>query len=92
MYPHDNMTLEPVELGASIFVAVNKNMMRASDEFNLTRIKFAADDNEQMGIWDGKEFLFTVSDLAGSPTVLLAYMTCSKEPKGTGTLDRGSTH
>ena len=62
MYPHDDMTLEPVELGASIFVAVNKNMMRASDEFNLTRIKFATDDNEQMGIWDGKEFLFTVSN------------------------------
>ncbi|VDC01974.1 unnamed protein product [Peniophora sp. CBMAI 1063] len=59
VYPYDDMTLEPVELGASIFVAVNKNMMRASDEFNLTRINFAADDNEQMGIWDGKEFLFT---------------------------------
>ncbi|KZV76911.1 FAD/NAD(P)-binding domain-containing protein [Peniophora sp. CONT] len=59
VYPYDDMTLEPVELGASIFVAVNKNMMRASDEFNFTRIKFAADANEQMGIWDGKEFLFT---------------------------------
>ena len=85
------MTLEPVELGASIFVAVNRNMMRASDEFYLTRIKFAADDNEQMGIWDGKEFLFTVSDLAGRLATLLAYMACSKEPKETGTLDRGLT-
>jgi prenylcysteine oxidase/farnesylcysteine lyase len=44
-----------VELGASIFVKANKNMMRAAKEFNLTLNKFDDDDNE-VGIWDGERF------------------------------------
>lgn len=60
MYPFNNMTLKPIELGASIFVKVNKNMYRASEEFNLERVAFDAEES-QMGIWDGEQFLLTVS-------------------------------
>lgn len=52
--------MKPIELGASIFVRVNKNLWRASDEFNLTRLNFEEEDST-MGIWDGQNFLLTVS-------------------------------
>ena len=38
----------------------NKNLWRATEEFGLERIDFGDDDNV-MGIWDGKEFVLTVS-------------------------------
>ena len=60
VHPYNDKTLEPVELGASIFVEVNRNLWRASEEFNLTRIDYAAGGNDQLGIWDGTQFLFTV--------------------------------
>ncbi|KAI1792233.1 FAD/NAD(P)-binding domain-containing protein [Ganoderma leucocontextum] len=60
VYPYDDPSLEPHELGASIFVKANKNMWRAVDEFGLERVKFDGDDDEGvMGIWDGHEFLLT---------------------------------
>ena len=62
MYPYDNTSYVPVELGASVFVEVNKNMWRAVDEFNLTRTNFK-DEDEVMGIWDGEKFLLTVRRL-----------------------------
>jgi prenylcysteine oxidase / farnesylcysteine lyase len=52
--------MKPMELGASIFVRANKNLWRASDEFNLTRLDFEEKDST-MGIWDGHNFLLTVS-------------------------------
>lgn len=58
VYPYDNTSLPPLELGASIFVAANKNLWRASDEFNLTRREF--EQGGQTGIWDGQELLFSV--------------------------------
>jgi prenylcysteine oxidase/farnesylcysteine lyase len=54
--------MNPMELGASIFVRVNKNLWRASDEFNLTRVDFE-DGDSSMGIWDGQKFLLTVRPL-----------------------------
>lgn len=60
MYPFNDTTLRPIELGASIFVKVNKNMYRASEEFKLERVNFDAEES-QMGIWDGEQFLLTVS-------------------------------
>lgn len=74
MYPYNNTEYEPVELGASIFVENNKNMWRATEEFGLERIDFGDDDNV-MGIWDGKEFVLTVCSPphtgVGSPSKLL---------------------
>ncbi|KAI0655025.1 Prenylcysteine lyase-domain-containing protein [Cubamyces menziesii] len=59
VFPYDNETLEAVELGASIFVKVNKNLWRAVDEFGLERVNFEGDDDDIMGIWDGQEFALT---------------------------------
>jgi prenylcysteine oxidase/farnesylcysteine lyase len=56
VYPYGSKSLEPVELGASIFVAANKNMMRASKEFNLTVVELN-DDDEDTGVWDGRRFI-----------------------------------
>ncbi|KAI9875864.1 MAG: hypothetical protein M1830_007889 [Pleopsidium flavum] len=57
---------EPVELGASIFVKANKNLVSAAEEFGLltdsigdTRPNEAP---EKLGVWDGKKFVFTQSD------------------------------
>ena len=58
VFPY-NRTFEPVELGASIFVQVNKNLWRATQEFNLTRVNFD-DRDEKTGFWDGEKFVFTV--------------------------------
>ena len=61
MHPYDDKSYAPAELGASIFVDVNKNMWRAADEFNLTRMDFKDAGDGQMGVWNGKQFLLTVS-------------------------------
>ncbi|KAI0252652.1 FAD/NAD(P)-binding domain-containing protein [Lactifluus subvellereus] len=58
VYPYNDTTYEPVELGASIFVDVNKNMQRAVGEFNLSLYGFE-DEDGAMGIWDGEQFLYT---------------------------------
>ncbi|KAJ7630585.1 Prenylcysteine lyase-domain-containing protein [Roridomyces roridus] len=58
VYPYENTSLPPVELGASIFVKANKNMWRAVDEFNLTRRDFR-EDSSGMGIWNGESLVFT---------------------------------
>lgn len=56
----------PVELGASIFVQVNHNLVNASRDFGLT--VSAADytrpreAHESIGIWDGTKFVFTVKN------------------------------
>ena len=60
VYPYDNTSLPPIELGASIFVKVNKNLWRASDEFSLTR-RALEDEDHVMGIWDGEKLLLSVS-------------------------------
>ena len=58
--PHDDPSLLPVELGASIFVKVNKNLWRASEEFGLERVVFEDEANAIMGFWNGEEFVLTV--------------------------------
>ncbi|KAF8656393.1 hypothetical protein AX16_002578 [Volvariella volvacea WC 439] len=58
VYPYDDKSLPPLELGASIFVQANKNLWRASDEFNLKRDDFSGEDDD-IGIWDGENLLFT---------------------------------
>ncbi|RDB28429.1 Farnesylcysteine lyase [Hypsizygus marmoreus] len=60
VYPYGNTSLPPLELGGSIFVAANKNLWRASDEFNLTRREF--DAGAQTGVWDGHKLVFSFGD------------------------------
>jgi len=60
VYPYDDGNLPAIELGASIFVEENKNLWRASTEFNLTRF---AGETDGVGIWDGENVIFTVRGL-----------------------------
>ena len=71
VYPRNNTEYEPVELGASIFVQSNKNMWRATEEFGLERIDFG-NDNNVMGIWDGKEFVLTVCTTPHSDVIVIS--------------------
>ncbi|KAI0689670.1 FAD/NAD(P)-binding domain-containing protein [Cytidiella melzeri] len=57
--PYDDPSLAPIELGASIFVEVNKNMWRAAHEFGFN-LSDSAEGSNTLGIWDGKEFILTV--------------------------------
>ncbi|KAF9458739.1 Prenylcysteine lyase-domain-containing protein [Collybia nuda] len=60
VYPYDNSSLPPLELGASIFVEANKNLWRASDEFNLTRNAF--EEGGETGVWDGEKLILSIGD------------------------------
>lgn len=62
VYPYDDKSYEPLELGASIFVTSNHNLWRATDEFNLTRNSFDKEDSS-LGVWDGEKLLFSVRAL-----------------------------
>ncbi|KAI5205870.1 putative prenylcysteine lyase [Aureobasidium subglaciale] len=51
----------PVELGASIFVEVNQNLVNAAREFNLSTsgIRELHSEGPALGIWNGREFVYT---------------------------------
>ncbi|KAF9884047.1 hypothetical protein FE257_002332 [Aspergillus nanangensis] len=56
----------PIELGASIFVKVNTNLVNASRDLGLS-IKSASDTrpketDDTLGVWDGEQFLFILKD------------------------------
>ncbi|KAL8924731.1 MAG: hypothetical protein Q9172_002549 [Xanthocarpia lactea] len=57
---------QPVELGASIFVPVNHNLVNAAKRFHLPiknrKRTSRRDDTEILGVWDGQDFVFTQSD------------------------------
>lgn len=55
----------PVELGASIFVQVNKNLVSAAKEFGLN-VNGASQDRpgeseDSLGVWDGERFVYKLS-------------------------------
>ncbi|CAE6452792.1 unnamed protein product [Rhizoctonia solani] len=58
--PYDDATIPTVELGASIYVDANKNIARAVKEFNLSTVEYG-DENEETGVWNGNEFVLTLS-------------------------------
>ncbi|GAA6009828.1 hypothetical protein JCM11491_000830 [Sporobolomyces phaffii] len=53
--------VEPVELGASIFVEANKNLQRAVREFGLETTNYGHEEDGDTGIWDGEKFVFKES-------------------------------
>ncbi|KAH8151713.1 uncharacterized protein LAJ45_04335 [Morchella importuna] len=58
-----NDPTEPVELGASIFVSVNYNLMNAVEEFGLDISGFTEDrpgeeNVDPLAVWDGSKFAF----------------------------------
>ncbi|KAK6189326.1 hypothetical protein LQW54_013379 [Pestalotiopsis sp. IQ-011] len=50
--------LQPVELGASIFVNVNHIMWNATLDFNLPLVEPGPDEDTLLGVWNGDEFVF----------------------------------
>lgn len=54
--------LEPVELGASIFVEVNTILKNSSEAFGLHPRISGNDDAEVLGIWNGQSFVYTQKD------------------------------
>lgn len=55
-----NNPLEPVELGASIFVDVNTILKNASETFGLKpKNSTETEDDDALGIWNGEKFVFT---------------------------------
>ena len=55
-------TLEPVELGASIFVEVNTILKNSSDKFGLQPRRSESEEEEILGIWNGQTFVYTQKD------------------------------
>ncbi|KAI9883411.1 MAG: hypothetical protein M1823_004828 [Watsoniomyces obsoletus] len=58
---------EPVELGASIFVEVNRNLVSAAKQFNLNISsdhvsESSKDTPEDLGVWNGEDFVFTMDE------------------------------
>ena len=64
VYPYNDTTYNPIELGASIFVGANKNLWRATDEFGLKRRSFD-DGDDSVAFWDGESVLFSVGGFPG---------------------------
>ncbi|KAG8751744.1 hypothetical protein FRC14_007636 [Serendipita sp. 396] len=58
VYPYNDTSNDRVELGASIYVEANKNMVRAAKEYKLEVSDFH-DGDETVGIWDGSQMLVT---------------------------------
>ncbi|KAI1169864.1 prenylcysteine oxidase [Nemania sp. FL0916] len=51
--------IEPIELGASIFVDVNYILSNATRDFGLTAKDPGAEEGGLLGIWDGDSFVYT---------------------------------
>ncbi|WWC85730.1 uncharacterized protein L201_000596 [Kwoniella dendrophila CBS 6074] len=60
VYPYNDTSLRPQEIGATLFVGSNKNMMKSVKFFNLTLVEPDIND-ARVGIWDGTRFLSTTS-------------------------------
>ncbi|WVF66429.1 hypothetical protein IAT40_001169 [Kwoniella sp. CBS 6097] len=74
VYPHSDERLRWQELGGSIFVDANKNMMRAAKHFNLTVID-PSYGVSGLGVWDGTQFLLTTS---GSDSTISNWLDSAK--------------
>ncbi|KAI9249711.1 Prenylcysteine lyase-domain-containing protein [Phascolomyces articulosus] len=60
----DDPSLGFIELGASIFIERNYNLMNATERFGLERKRMVGENhqnNKGLGIWNGKEFIFEES-------------------------------
>ncbi|QRV89081.1 prenylcysteine lyase [Ceratobasidium sp. AG-Ba] len=71
VYPYNDTSYDPIELGASIFTTANRNMMRATDELGLERVQFGA-AIPGLGIWDGKQFVWRTTENATADGIRMA--------------------
>jgi prenylcysteine oxidase / farnesylcysteine lyase len=74
VHPYNDTTLPVLELGASIFFDANNNqlpcptlVMRASNEFNLTRLSPQA-SIFGLALWDGEKMILNVSPIFSLPS------------------------
>ncbi|KDN46629.1 hypothetical protein K437DRAFT_256136 [Tilletiaria anomala UBC 951] len=59
VHPYDDPENYPaVELGASIFANVNRNMVRAAKRFNLPTSAHLGEEHGATSVWDGQQFVF----------------------------------
>lgn len=63
-YPFDDERYQPVEAGASVFIAANLNLQKAVKLFKLSAGPFGGDGGSGEAIWNGREVVF--QDTAGS--------------------------
>ncbi|GES94549.1 prenylcysteine lyase [Rhizophagus clarus] len=60
-FERDGITI-PIELGASLFVDVNYNIVENAKKFGLEFIQYGEEmENSRTGIWDGEDFVFEQS-------------------------------
>ncbi|KAG8743471.1 hypothetical protein FRC10_011943, partial [Ceratobasidium sp. 414] len=71
VYPYNNNSYAPIELGASIFTPANKNMMRAVTELGLELVQFGG-ATPGLGIWDGNQFVWRSTDNATADNIRMA--------------------
>jgi prenylcysteine oxidase/farnesylcysteine lyase len=57
VYPYENKSLTPFELGASIFVRANKNLIRAAKVFEFELLNIDSTEGSDFGIYDGQQFV-----------------------------------
>lgn len=50
--------VDPIEIGASIFVDANKNLQRAVNEFGLETTTYGHEEEGDTGVWDGEKIVF----------------------------------
>ena len=70
MHPYDDPSLPAVELGAPIFSKDHKNIWRATQEFNLTRVT-TDDIRSGFAVWDGQTIILDASLLFSYRSELL---------------------
>lgn len=64
VHPLNDSSIMPVEIGASIYADINKNMARAVKALRFKSISREILPGSRLGLWDGKEFIF--NDFKGS--------------------------
>ena len=73
VHPYNDSSVDPVELGASIFVEVNHILWAAADEFNLTKVGLEGGGDDMVGIWNGREFVLILGHWWDLPSMVWRY-------------------
>ncbi|CUA74616.1 hypothetical protein RSOLAG22IIIB_05623 [Rhizoctonia solani] len=61
VYPYNDTTYAPIELGASIFTKSNRNLARAASEFGFDLVQFDG-AVPGTGVWNGDKFVWRTTD------------------------------
>jgi hypothetical protein len=59
VHPYSDKNLTALEVGASIFIKANKNLMRAAREFEFELVDFDKKEHSDFGVYDGEKFVVT---------------------------------